>query len=324
MEQELSRTLRLATEALARWNLPPGAALRLINVSENITYLVEAPNWRSVLRVHRHNYNSTNAIKSELEWSTALRQTGGVETPAVINGIDTQPIQTVGEGPESRRMVMFAFIDGAQPNEYDDLIAPFTELGAIAAKTHLHSIAWPRPQGFERLTWDLTTVFGPKANWGDWRQAPNVGPKEREVLEQVETTVKARLTIYGQSTDRYGLIHADMRLANLILTDTETRLIDFDDCGFGWHMYDFAAAISFMEDHPQIPALKAAWLTGYQTIRPLSGADITAIEDLIMLRRLALLAWIGTHIEAPEPQALAPDFARVSAELGVAYLSQIN
>jgi hypothetical protein len=37
---------------------------------------------------------------------------------------------------------------------------------------------------------------------------------------------------------------------------------------------------------------------------------------------LALLAWIGSHIEAPEPQAMAKDFARVSAELGERYLAE--
>ena len=43
-----------------------------------------------------------------------------------------------------------------------------------------------------------------------------------------------------------------------------------------------------------------------------------------MLRRMALLAWIGSHIEAPEPQELAPDFARVTAELGEEYLSNFG
>jgi hypothetical protein len=43
-----------------------------------------------------------------------------------------------------------------------------------------------------------------------------------------------------------------------------------------------------------------------------------------MLRRLTLLAWIGSHIEAPEPQAMAPDFARVTAELGTTYLKDFN
>jgi Ser/Thr protein kinase RdoA (MazF antagonist) len=86
-------------------------------------------------------------------------------------------------------------------------------------------------------------------------------------------------------------------------------------------MYDFAAAISFIEDHPQVPRLKEAWLKGYRRVRTLDPADEAMIETMVMLRRMALLAWIGSHIEAPEPQALAPDFAVRTAELAKRYLA---
>ena len=43
-----------------------------------------------------------------------------------------------------------------------------------------------------------------------------------------------------------------------------------------------------------------------------------------MLRRMALLAWIGSHIEAPEPQELAPGFAATTARLGQAYMDKIG
>jgi Ser/Thr protein kinase RdoA (MazF antagonist) len=113
-----------------------------------------------------------------------------------------------------------------------------------------------------------------------------------------------------------------MRLANLLTDRSGTRLIDFDDCGFGWFLYDFATGISFMEDDPRVPALKAAWMRGYEKVSPLTEADRNEIDTFVMLRRMALLAWIGSHIEAPEPQALAPDFARVTAELGAAWLEK--
>jgi Ser/Thr protein kinase RdoA (MazF antagonist) len=89
-------------------------------------------------------------------------------------------------------------------------------------------------------------------------------------------------------------------------------------------MYDFAAAISFMEDDPRVPGLKEAWLRGYRKVRPLSPEDEAEIDTFVMLRRMALLAWIGSHIEAPEPQALAPGFAATTARLGAAYLDRLG
>ena len=97
-----------------------------------------------------------------------------------------------------------------------------------------------------------------------------------------------------------------------------------DDCGLGWLMYDFAAGISFMEDHPQIPALKAAWVRGYRSERELSDDDEAEIETFVMLRRLALLAWIGSHPEVDTAQQLAPTFAPITAELADAFLSKMS
>jgi len=179
---------------------------------------------------------------------------------------------------------------------------------------------WQRPTPFERLTWNLDAVFGPSPTWGDWRDAPNVTTDVKDVLEVVELKIRARLSNYGQAPERYNLIHADMRLANLLVSETETRLIDFDDCGLGWLMYDFAAAISFIEDDPRLPALKTAWLRGYRSIRTLSQEDEAEIDTFVMLRRMALLAWIGSHREAPEPQKYAPTFAKTTASLGKKFL----
>ncbi len=313
----------LANAALDLWDLPAGATARLINVSENATYLVEAPGGhKSVLRVHREDYHTRRAIECELAWLDALSADGVVTTPGYFtgrNGAAIQEASTPGLAG-SRFLVLFHFVEGTAPDETGDLAPGFEELGAIAARCHAHALTWTKPVPFERLTWDVDAVFGPTPTWGNWRDAPGVTAGTRAVLQKVEGQIRARLEAYGKSPDRYNLIHADMRLANLLVNADGTRLIDFDDCGHGWLMYDFAAAISFIEDDPRIPACKAAWLRGYRSVRPLQPGDIAEIDTFVMLRRMALLAWIGSHIEAPEPQKLAPGFAETTARLGQAWL----
>ena len=297
------------------WDIPTDATATLINVSENETYLIEGGDFKAVLRVHRQRYHTERAIECELEWSAALP----LNTPTAIAGIDGQTVQSV----DSRFMVLFNYINGEHPGQSEDLTASFTELGRIAAQTHNHSQSWAPPENFERLTWGLVEVFGENAKWGDWRDAPNVTNDIRRILERVERVVKHRLSAFGKTAENYGLIHADMRLANILVHNGNMRLIDFDDCGFGWFLYDFAAAISFIEDDQQVPALRKAWVKGYRKVRPLSDAEVFEIDSFIMLRRMALLAWIGSHMAATEPQVLAHDFARVTAELGAVYLSKM-
>ncbi|MEX0503114.1 phosphotransferase enzyme family protein [Alphaproteobacteria bacterium LSUCC0719] len=314
----------LARSALCLWDVPQDATVRLINLSENATYLVESPpDYRSVLRVHRQGYHSHRAIECELAWMAALDREGGVETARPIPGRDGAAIQTMdAAGVGARRMVMFEFLEGKEPDPDQNLIDPFRQLGAIAARTHLHSMSWTRPDPFERLVWDDEAVFGPAANWGNWRDAPALDADAAATIDAAEMLVRARLADYGRQGDRYGLIHADMRLANLLIDGGRTRLIDFDDCGLGWFMYDFAAGISFMEHHPQVPALRQAWLEGYQDVRPLSDVDKNEIDSFIMLRRLALLAWIGSHSDTDLARSQAPHFATVSARLARDYLDR--
>jgi len=321
--QQLIAVERLAKRSLCLWDIPEDAKLKLINVSENITFLIEASNdFKAILRVHRENYHTRCAIESELAWIDALSQDNVITTPPYYLGKNGFALQSMSNPKldAPRFLVLFHFLPGRAPEEIGNLTAEFKALGAIAAKCHLHVMTWEKPTAFERLTWDVETVFGTKPTWGNWRDAPGVSAKVQQTLETVENHIRHRLEIYGKAKNRYNLIHADMRLANLLVDQNGIRVIDFDDCGYGWFMYDFAAAISFVEDDPRIPECKSAWLEGYQTQRRLSAEDIQEIDTFVMLRRMALLAWIGSHMEAPEPQALAPDFATNTEKLGDAWL----
>lgn len=316
----------LAAEALPLWDVPTDAQPNLINLSENATYLVEAAGgFRSILRIHREGYHSRRAIECELAWMAALSRDGGVETARPVAGRDGKFIQKLGTAALlPRHMVMFEFLEGDEPDPDQDLVAAFRQLGGIAARAHLHVISWPLPQPFERLVWDDEAVFGPVPTWGNWRDAPGVDDRIAAILSSAEVCLRERLAVYGRGAERYGLIHADMRLANLLIDGGRTRLIDFDDSGFGWFMYDFAAGISFMEDHPQVPALRTAWLEGYRQVRHLTREDEFEIDSFVMLRRLALLAWIGSHGDTDLALSQAPHFADVTARLAETYLDRFG
>lgn len=323
----LERLEMLANNSLGLWDVvPENATARLINVSENTTYLVEAPGWKSVLRIHRENYHTETAINCELSWTAALNRESTINTPDFYFGRNGKAVQSAAINglPDPRHMTMFHFIDGQQLDGSQNLTTHFEELGGIAARMHIHSIDWVRPEPFERPRWNLEAIFGHDATWGNWRDAPNVTVDIKKTLQRAEDTVTRRLMMFGQHAEQYGLIHADMRLANLIVGNVGTHVIDFDDCGMGWFLYDFSAGVSFLEDHPMLSLLKSAWVRGYRKVRALSESEFDEIDTFIMLRRLALLAWVGSHIEVPEARALAPNFARTSAELAKNYLKKFS
>ncbi|MFM8353083.1 MAG: phosphotransferase enzyme family protein [Actinomycetales bacterium] len=312
-----------AQAALPAYGFEPGTELTLLNVSENGTFRIDEPDGgRSVLRVHRSGYHTNAAIASELDWISALRADGVVTTPAYLPAPDGEVIVTsrLADGQE-RYVVRFAWVDGIEPTT-DRLAQDFVQLGQIAARLHAHAQGWSRPASFTRFTWDFETALGPNGHWGRWQDGLAVGPQEEEILGRCAQRVGDRLQRWGKGQDRFGLVHADMRLANLLVQGEQVTVIDFDDCGLSWYLYDLGSSLSFIEHEPYVPELVQAWVTGYQQVTPLSSADVQELATFIMLRRLLLVAWIGSHAMTETAQGLGPRYTVDSCRLAEEYLSR--
>jgi Ser/Thr protein kinase RdoA (MazF antagonist) len=311
-------SVALAEDFLPLWAETNGALATLINHSENHTFRVSGPRGRHILRLHRPGYQLLAAIDGELDWLRALQRDTDLPLPSPLAGSNGDLVQLSG----GRAAVLFSFEPGREPQPGEDLLPLFKTLGRYAARLHNHVALWRPPIGFFRPRWDAAAILDVNGHWGDWCKAPGVGDPERLILDRLEQRLRSDLAAYGESADRFGLIHADMRLANLLVDGETITLIDFDDCGFGWFAYDFAAAVSFIETDPRIPALQAAWLDGYLPLRQLSPQDIAALETTVLLRRMALLAWIGSHSETDLAKSHAHDFASGTVSLAEAYLSR--
>jgi len=316
----------VAAAALPRFGLSPAATASLWNVSENHTFRAEDPESGRgyALRVHRPGYRTAQQIESELDWLEALREDGAVDTCVPVAAPGGERVVEVSvDGVGRRNVVLFEWLPGAEPDpEGDEVIAGFRLLGAVSARMHAHSRAWRRPAGFDRPAWDYAHTLGADGHWGAWQDGLGMGPEERALLARLDATIARRLAAYGQSSERFGLVHADIRLANLLVDDGHVRVIDFDDCGYAWFMYDFATTVSFMEEHPRVPELRDAWLEGYRSVAPLDSADEAELDTFMMLRRLLLVAWIGSHHTfATEAAELGAGFTAGTCELAERYLS---
>ena len=328
-EERLRRLARLAGAALAHYDLPGGATARLANLSENATYRVDDPasGQRWALRVHREDYHRREAIASELAWINALRRDGAVLTPTPIAGRDGELIQAVSHPdlPRPRHVVLFAWEAGEEPDEeQDDLHGTFEILGEVTARMHRHVRTWERPAGFERFTWDFETTLGSRPHWGSWRDGMGLKPEIEALFARTIERIGERLERFGRSPARFNLVHCDMRFANLLIDGATTKVIDFDDCGFSYLMYDCATTVSFVEHRPEVPALIAAWVHGYRKVADLPEEDEAEIPTFVMLRRLLLVAWIGSHSETELARSMGVAYTRDTVDLCKHYLSHFR
>lgn len=311
-----------ARRALPEYGLPPDTPLTLLNVSENATFRVDVPGEESVLRVHRTDYHTRAAIESELAWITALRESDVVATPPFLSARSGEPV-VVAQAPagDSRFVVRFAWVEGREPDE-GRLVQDFVTLGAITARLHGHARNWRTPPGFTRFTWDFETSLGEHGHWGRWQDGMGVGAEERAVLSACADRLRTRLEAWGKSAERFGLVHADMRLANLLVQGPDVTVIDFDDCGLGWYLYDLGSSLSFIEHEPYVPDLIDSWVQGYRSVAPLSDEEERELPTFVMLRRLLLVAWIGSHAGTETAQQMGPEYTTDSCRLAEEYLAR--
>jgi Ser/Thr protein kinase RdoA (MazF antagonist) len=322
-EDHIARLSEMVRGGLARWGLAPDTDVRLLTFSENATFLLTEPasGVCRVLRVHRPGYHSVTEIESELAWVEALRRDRVVSTPAPLRGSNGRLLQVLEQDGLSRQAVLFEHVEGREPGAGEELAGWFGELGAVTARMHVFARDWKRPDGFVRKVWDFETALGAQAHWGDWRAGTGLDAAGRALIERVCARLQAGLAAYGTAPARFGLVHADLRLANLIVSERDLHVIDFDDCGLSWFVYDFAAAVSFIEHLPILPELLEAWVAGYRRVAPLAVDDVAAISLMVILRRLLLLAWIASHSETPTARELGVGFTEATLRLCEDFLS---
>lgn len=308
--------------ALARFGFDADTACELLPVSENVAFKVR-PEGRcpAVLRISGPDGHSIRARESELAWLAALRTESPVPVPTVHLSDDGTPLITVTHGPSGLQYqaCVFECVPGQHPAE-DDYQAVMPHLGVITAHLHEHALHWERPAWFTRPTWDVEAAFGARPIWGRWQ----AGVEDRDELAQlteVEDHVRQRLTRFGKGADRFGLIHADLRAANLLIDEDRCRVIDFDDCGFGWHLYDLATAMTFIEDHPRADELIASWLEAYRSVRPLPIEQEREIDSLLLYRRLLTIAFLGNKPDIDVTREMLPGLARSTCDWAEGILS---
>jgi Ser/Thr protein kinase RdoA (MazF antagonist) len=316
----------LARIASVQYGMPPEGDIHLYPLTENWTYRIEASSTAPVvLRIYRPGGRSPAEIASELAWMEAIRRDSESLVPGVIPTTNGSQVLELTRDPSLGPCycVMFSWAPGREPAE-DELAAWFPRLGAITAQLHQHARSWARPSWFRRPRWDLSTTLGDRPHWGPWPSSVSDAEELRQ-LERLAELVTARLSRFGDGPGRFGLVHADLRLANLLVDGDRITVIDFEDCGLSWYLYDLACALTFNEARADVRELIALWVDGYRQVEPLPAEDEEEIDTFLMLRRLMLTAYAGLrHDTELAAQMRASGYNAETCAIAEPYLSRFG
>ena len=328
-DHQLERLQQLAHIALELW---PGRFERLTPVKyrENAVFSAyDETGGRFALRVHRHGYHSDEALRSELLWMREL-SAHGVHVPPVVPTRDGSVLAmvTCAGVPEARQVDLLEWLAGDPigtseegVTSGDHIVPLYERIGHLASKVHDQVAAWTYPDGFTRHAWDLDGMLGPDPVWGRFWELPALTAHQQRVIDAARERAQADLATFGTGPDRYGMIHADFVPENL-LDDGETlRLIDFDDSGFGWHMFEVATALYFNLDRPDYATLRDALFRGYRKGRPLDDHHEAMLPLFLFLRGTTYMGWVQTRPETQTAQEIGPLIIARTCALAEAYLA---
>lgn len=317
MEREDEKLRNLLQKKLSEYySLGNSYKVTLLKYSENYNWLVEYDGNKAVLRLCRPGYHTYDELIGELTWLNELGKTTDILMPLIISNKNGEMLTDI----DGYMCTMFSFLEGTTLRGIGgkELLLYLERIGEIAAKLHVQSINRDNQPALKRFSWDFEDLLGKTSRVGNWRLNPVLTQQQKEIFEKAEIIIQNKLKIYGKEKEKYGLIHSDLNINNIIVDGDKVQVLDFDDCGYGWFLYDLSTSV--LEYDIGIKEKIKAWLTGYEKIRKFTKEDKELIPTFIVMRKIVRIAWIASHLENDTVKKVADDYYDQTAAMAERYI----
>jgi Ser/Thr protein kinase RdoA (MazF antagonist) len=305
----LRRLRRLAQAALEAYGLT-GARLTFLQYEGNVIYRVDIPgstpdanelgsyiNNRYVLRIL--TTSDLQAVSSELTWLAALSQDAGLPVPEPIPTLDGKLLTTITipDVPQGKIVSIMRWIDGHRLTKG---FRPhhLQAWGQMVARLHKFAANWQPPKGFTRPHWDWAGQLGGR----DFRYPvdellASMPRRLQEPFQIVSQQTKKVMQDLGKRPDVYGMIHSDMYPENILFKAGKVFPIDFEDCGFGYWMWDVAVALCYWPWTEDWYWMRDAFLDGYAQIRTLPESQLVHLDLFMAAQYATMVLWASMFIK---------------------------
>lgn len=283
-------------EAAALWGAIPE---RLLRERENAVWRVRLPDGRAAaLRLHRRGYQSETAIRSELWWCGALAA-AGVAVPAPVAAPGGQMLHRLAGG---RLASVIGWVEGDAigeagvplPGAVPDQVQVHHDLGCLLARVHAATDTMVLPDWFDRPRWDLPGLVGDAPFWGRFWEHPALDAEAAATLARARDWLAEHIGDHAARA-RVAPVHADVLRENVLRQGNRLSLIDFDDSGLGYRLYDLGTVLSQCQAEPALPALREALMAGYGT------TDGAMVDAFTLMRCCASVGWTMPRLAPDDP-----------------------
>lgn len=317
-ESTRSETLLAAdtlNSALPMWDIKV-TDMQVIKVRENAVFRMTLDDGTKLAaRVHRPGYHSNEALASEFSWLLDL-QASGVHTVRPLLSKNGNPFECVycAKTGTTRQVDLLHWIEGESLGSVEDGVgdtatavrAAYLKIGQTAALVHAHGQTWVRPKHFKRPRWDLEGLLGANPHWGRFWELDKLNEAQRSKLLKLREYLTDELSRIGESAEDFGLIHADLVPENILVSGSCSSVIDFDDCGHGWYLFDLATPLLLEIGGRWEATAREALIDGYRRHRELTDQSLAMLPTFVALRATTYLGWLHTRAGSTVAESMAP------------------
>lgn len=270
--------------------------------NNNRVFKVVAAQQSYALRLHRPGHKRRAWIQSELIWLGDLRRDTALNVP--------EPVRTEnGDWLVEADGVFSSLLrwqDGDFLTSATISIEQVRAAGTFLGHLHRYATAYVPPPDFERPRLDAEGLFGENSPYNPGENARIFTAEQNAIFAQVEDRVRKAMDALDQSANTFGLIHADFLLKNMLFNGDAVSAIDFDDCAWGYYVYDLAPLLLQFKSEPRYADLSAALWAGYTAARPQPEAFRAHLETFVAARVLASCRWLAGNLDNPTVKERAP------------------
>lgn len=290
-------------QALERWGMSD-ASFSFVAGRENQVFKIVSQHGQFALRIRRPGLRQPDELHAELAWLDALYH-AGLSVPRPCLSAQGRFLEEIAQ----YRIDMVSWLPGTPlgtsraPLTIDKPAVIFSHLGQIMAQMHIASDEFindvgnsdqhNKPSGFTRHSWHIEGLLGEAPVWDRFWDNPTLDLATKTLMTDFRTAARTHLTALSDSLD-FGLIHADLVRENILIDQEAIHLIDFDDGGYGYRLFDIATALLKNRAEPDFPALQQALIEGYQQVRTL---DVSQLDLFMALRATSYVGWIITRMD---------------------------
>jgi Ser/Thr protein kinase RdoA (MazF antagonist) len=307
---QLRRLRRLAEQALEDYGLG-GAKLTFQHYEGNAIFRVDVDgpvqDECGIYVPNRYNMrilsmNNPEMTASELVWLAALKG-GGFPVPEPVETVDGSYLKTVTTPgvPHGRVVSLMRWVDGRKLTKRGIRQQHIRAWGALMGRLHKFAAGWTPPEGFNRFVWDWDGILGNAVLRTPVDELVDLMPEKFRVpFVTISNRTREAMDALGKGSDAFGMIHTDMYLENVLFKGGEPRAIDFEDCGFGYWLYDIGIVLSDWLWDEAYPWVRESFLEAYLEVHSLPEEQLKYL-DLFTAGRFADFTLWGTAFIKGDP-----------------------